>query len=490
MLNRIKVKNFKSIKSLDYECAQLNLLAGVNGAGKSSFVQLLLLLKSISSKGLNNVIIRAKEIGFVGSFADLKYCYAEEQEDVEIGVDFSVREVLHENDDGTFACSNNLLEYMIPVDEVGSEAPDPKKSVVIVLRPGKGSSIQVMHPLLRDKVLNSPEFMDLVNFCDKHGGMAAIEERYRRYMKNGIGTEDIVGINHELHSRRKTVNALREKVDGEIHIDLADKAALLGEIWRNTKMVDAFRIKPSEVHDATDIDEYDAAKFDPEGNDAVEYLYKFGNSYKLRPNNPLRHRSSKQHEESYLIDEVNAWLGEVSPGAKINIESVSVGYAEKYVESVSFGDGELKRTFKPQNVGFGISYILPVLVTLLTAQPEDIIIVENPEAHLHPRGQSEMGRLLACAAASGVQLFIETHSDHIISGVRVAVKEGVIKSDDAKIAFFERSKHDILSDDGKVSTEVYASERDIFIDEKGDLSEYPIDFLDEWNNQMMELMKP
>ena len=487
MLNRIKVKNFKSLKSLDYECVQLNLLAGVNGAGKSSFIQLLLFLRAISGKGLNNVIIRAKEIGFVGKFADLKYCYAKDSEDVEIGVDFSVRNVLHENDDGTFACSINLLKYMITCDEE-SAAPDTKKFVEIVLRPGKGNSVQVMHPLLRDKVLNSPEFIGMVDFCDRHGGMAAIEERYRQYMKDGIGSEEIVRINHELHSRRKTVNELHKKIEGEIHIDLADKAALLGEIWRNTKMVDAFRIKPGEVHDATDIDEYDVAKFDPEGNDAVEYLYKFGHSYKLRPNNPMRHRSLKTDAETCLVEEVNAWLGEVSPGARINIESVSVGDSEKYVESVSFGEGGMKRTFKPQNVGFGISYILPVLVTLLTAQPEDIIIIENPEAHLHPRGQSEMGRLIACAAARGVQLFVETHSDHVINGVRVAIKEGVIKPVDAKVAFFERSAHEATSKDGKNMVEVYASERDIFIDNNGALSEYPTDFLDEWNNQLMELM--
>ena len=490
MLNRIKVKNFKSIKSLDYKCAQLNLLVGVNGAGKSSFVQLLLFLRAISGKGLNNAVIRAKEIGFAGNFADLKYCYAKDSENVEIGIDFKIREVMRETDDGAFEHSINWFKYFYATNEGISDALETNRSVSFVLRPCKGNSIQVMHPIFLEKVLNSQVCRDFMDFINKHGDVSAIDARYRRYVSEGIGSSDIISISDEVHRKKDACAALYREVEKEIKADLADKAALLDEIWRNTKMVDAFRIKPGEVHDATDVDEYDAAKFDPEGNDAVEYLYKFGNSYKLRHGNPMRHRSSVSHEGSCLIDEVNAWLGEVSPGARINIESVSVGDSEKYVESVSFGDGGLKRTFKPQNVGFGISYILPVLVTLLTAQPEDIIIIENPEAHLHPRGQSEMGRLLACAAARGVQLFVETHSDHVINGVRVAIKDGEIWPDDAKIAFFERSKHETSSDDGKVSTEVYASERDIFIDEKGALSEYPTDFLDEWNNQTMELMKP
>ena len=99
-----------------------------------------------------------------------------------------------------------------------------------------------------------------------------------------------------------------------------------------------------------------------------------------------------------------------------------------------------------------------------------------------------MGRLIACAAARGVQLFVETHSDHVINGVRVAIKEGVIKPVDAKVAFFFFFLHEATSKDGKNMVEVYASERDIFIDNNGALSEYPTDFLDEWNNQLMELM--
>ena len=150
MLNRIRVKNFKSFKNLDYRCAQLNLLAGMNGAGKSSFIQLLLFLKAIPGRGLNNAIIRAKEIGFVGNFADLKYCYAKDPEDVEVGVDFSVRKVLRENDDGRRSFS---LHFMRKKEE----------RVELVLRPCNGNSISVMHPLLRDKVLNSPEYIDLVN---------------------------------------------------------------------------------------------------------------------------------------------------------------------------------------------------------------------------------------------------------------------------------------------------------------------------------------
>lgn len=481
MLNRIRVKNFKSFKDLDYSCAKLNLLTGVNGAGKSSFVQLLLLLKAISAKGLSDKPINAKGIGFHGKFADLKYCYANDDDDIEVEVDFTVRELLEENEDGSYTASAHILEYLLPIDEKQAEYRSKRKTFSLVIRPYQENSFAIIHPIFREKFINSLEFADLVAFLNEHGGRDAIEERV---VKNPSASPNDYEIFEIMHSKLRNVNELRKKVYSEIEADVKEQKELFEEIWKNMRMVSAFRIKPREVHDAG----YVAGRFNPEGDDAVEYLCLAGHRFFISPNNPMRHQSTKSEEKSCLIDQINAWLGEVSPGATICIKSDNVGDLQKFVESVDFGEGDLRRTFKPQNVGFGISYILPVLVTLLTAQPEDIVIIENPEAHLHPRGQSEIGRLIACAAARGAQLFVETHSDHVINGVRVAIKEGLIKPEDAKVAFFERSKHTTSSEDGKGFVEAYTSERDIMIDKNGALSEYPTDFLDEWNNQLMELM--
>jgi predicted ATPase len=85
---------------------------------------------------------------------------------------------------------------------------------------------------------------------------------------------------------------------------------------------------------------------------------------------------------------------------------------------------------------------------------------------------------------------VETHSDHVINGVRVAVKKGIVKPDDVNIAFFERKRHEIVLDDGVKGQEYYADVRNIKIDANGSLSEYPEDFMDEWSNQLMRLMRP
>jgi len=99
--------------------------------------------------------------------------------------------------------------------------------------------------------------------------------------------------------------------------------------------------------------------------------------------------------------------------------------------------------FKAENVGFCISYVLPLIVVILSAKPDSLILIENPEAHLHPKGQSKLAELIALAAQNGVQILVETHSDHIVNGTLVAVRKSEthqgIDPEKVKIHYFLQS---------------------------------------------------
>lgn len=91
---------------------------------------------------------------------------------------------------------------------------------------------------------------------------------------------------------------------------------------------------------------------------------------------------------------------------------------------------------RPQNVGFGLTQVLPIIVAALTAQPGDLLLIENPEVHLHPAGQALMGQFLAEVAQSGIQVILETHSDHILNGMRRAIKMQKIAHTNVLLYFF------------------------------------------------------
>lgn len=159
---------------------------------------------------------------------------------------------------------------------------------------------------------------------------------------------------------------------------------------------------------------------------------------------------------------VNFWLTRMFDFTEV--EAKYVEEANVYVLLISTS---LKRkASKPTNVGFGYSYVLPILVAGLTATEGDILIVENPEVHLHPRAQSVLGKFMSWIARyKGVQLFVETHSEHIVNSFRVLVAQETLPPDDVNILFFDEH-YDHFAEK-------------IVVDEKGHIRDWPEYFFDQ-----------
>lgn len=175
-----------------------------------------------------------------------------------------------------------------------------------------------------------------------------------------------------------------------------------------------------------------------------------------------------------LFDQVELWLGEISPNTVLDLKP----HEDMDIMQVVVGQRG-SRVHRPTNVGFGILYTLPIIVALLSAQPNSLILLENPEAHLHPSGQSKMGELIARAASAGVQVIFETHSDHVLNGVRLAVKRDdiALSADEVQLAYFKQGG---VAQPNTVET--------IQIDENGRYpDELPDGFFDEFSKVLLEL---
>ena len=149
--------------------------------------------------------------------------------------------------------------------------------------------------------------------------------------------------------------------------------------------------------------------------------------------------------EESLIYQVTSWEKEVSKGVNVIVDDIGkLGFELKYQYDTQLGN-EKTNKFSALNVGFGLSYVLPIIVAILSAKPDALLIIENPEAHLHPSGISKLTELICLAAQAGIQIIIETHSDHIINGILVQsklyeeTKKGIDKNN-VSIYQFERDE--------------------------------------------------
>ena len=91
------------------------------------------------------------------------------------------------------------------------------------------------------------------------------------------------------------------------------------------------------------------------------------------------------------------------------------------------------------DVGYGISQSLPILVDIMAARPRGgTFLLQQPEVHLHPRGQAQLASLFIGAfKKQGNRFLVETHSDYIVDRVRIAVRQGKLEPDDVAILYFE-----------------------------------------------------
>ena len=95
------------------------------------------------------------------------------------------------------------------------------------------------------------------------------------------------------------------------------------------------------------------------------------------------------------------------------------------------------------DVGYGVSQSLPILVDLMNASRQTFLL-QQPEVHLHPRGQAELANLFVQSwKAQKNRFLIETHSDHVVDRVRIAVRLGELKPDDVSILYFEPKRNSV-----------------------------------------------
>lgn len=300
--------------------------------------------------------------------------------------------------------------------------------------------------------------------------------------------EDLIGFDIVWENNNKAT--WRFKYDREVDVLNIDSEPVSSEVYKsnifgnNFHYLQAERLGPRPFNEMSDYQVRQLGQLGIKGEYAAHFLAI--NGRKVIPNSNLSHpevklKTQRQKDQSTaqsmdLIDQVEAWMGEISPGTRLKIDAKSDVDLMSF--QYSYGDSN---PYRATNVGFGISYTLPIIVAALASTPGTIILIENPEAHLHPKGQVKMGQLLALAASGGVQVVIETHSDHVLNGIRLAVHGGKLDPKDVQLHYFQRQNKE-----GQAVTDVISPK----IDRNGRIDSWPEGFFDEWDNSLEILLEP
>ena len=309
---------------------------------------------------------------------------------------------------------------------------------------GKSSIIQALRLLHEQKSLSDMGPLSIYNRSDTRGFSLMCDQKI-----NEKSNSVIFGINNKNYSRRSG------RIEGIVSYISADRLGPRNSLPLN-------------------IDE-DIKIVGSRGEFIVGFLTRFDKDwYDLKVPEALIAK-----EGNGVSTNIREWLRFISPG---------IDFEYTFDSNADIGRTMFNK-HRPVHVGFGLSYTLPIIASVLihasqlNAKREEsvILLLENPEAHLHPSGQTKIGEMLALAASCGVQIIVETHSDHLLNGIRIAIKDRKISHTDVKCFFFKSGEWDGKNED-PVTVER------IEIDEYGMLDYWPDGFFDETEKNLQRLI--
>lgn len=142
--------------------------------------------------------------------------------------------------------------------------------------------------------------------------------------------------------------------------------------------------------------------------------------------------------ERHIEEQLSESIQRIMDGGAMTVDG---GDKANEVLKLFFSTLDASRQVKAINSGFGYSYIIPILLSVLT-QKDGCLFIENPEAHLHPCAQSRlMKELIRLARMQNIQLFVETHSEHIVNAMRLCILEkgyDEFTNKDVMLYFFDK----------------------------------------------------
>ena len=417
MLTHLKLENFKIWRSTgEIQLAPITLLLGTNSSGKSSLIHSMLLIRQTVKSDDPNLDLNlgnpdADDSVTLGQFKDLLCRHG--------------------------VAIEGTSTPMVGIEFRWSEDGLPENSTLFSARYRKGSA-------------GSAE-LDYLRLGKDNKGFI-VQRRKQGIYRLQLGTErNSLKQSADFRPERSfafsaaTLNRLGERAEAIRPIG----PALLEELSRIIYLGPVRRLAQRDYVWAGRM----PAHIGDDGAKAVDALIASGVARQA-----AKKRNQPMPAEAQLFEQTIRWLTDMNLADGLSIRAL--GNSARYELLIENGD----QASNLKDVGVGVSQVIPVIVAALFAQPGHIVIVEEPESHLHPLAQSKLAELLAQVSKErNVQFIVETHSEHLFRRMQTLIAKQQITLKDAAMYFVER--------DGKA-----ARMRPLELDDFGRVKNWPEGF--------------
>lgn len=428
MLKSITLENYKCFKDrTEIEIKPLTILCGVNSSGKSSILKSLLMLKQSYDKNYdkNGLIINGEYVSN-GSYADVIY---------------------KRNISNEFSIKNEfvLTKPFARRDERSKEDITAFKNIEKIYFNSGIKGISKINIEIESKFKNynmdNVLYKQIVNLqityknnASMNTEIALIQTQDKKYTINiknfpcmdGTFAESVVLSDAVCYFEgfkivNLFVNAIKP-VDFNLSLILSNLYNIFrytSLVYKNIHYITPLRVYPKRIY----FDEMDVENVGTSGEFTPQYLNR-------NQNKKLKGKGFSPYDdigESTLGEVVNDWM------KYFNMSNYDISTTDFETLKLNISSDNII------NVGFGISQVLPILVSGLNMSTESLLLLEQPEIHLHPKAQMAMGDFLIGMAKTNKCAIVETHSDHIINRIVRRIMDGTINQEDVIIYFVENS---------------------------------------------------
>lgn len=491
IFNKIRFKKFKSLNDSGFiPLKPLTLLVGANSSGKTAFLQPFLLLKqTLESRNIETPLsLRGKyvdlnaykdivykheldnniELAFNMNFTHLK---SNKYKLKDINIDdlfihfkfgYNVKKDLILNKDFEIY---NLNNFKINIFEGKITLTYQDSNIKYTFNKEKNwehRNFILLPPLIPE----ISEFLDRIYIFNERISMLNSDlKEYRNIEQKQLVETKIRKVKQmqlyqiELNNRIKALEEMKTEYEKRINtllqgISLKDAEMLNSSMNLIRNILNSYqKILINQIYYIGPLREYPRRYYFTSGEYPIDVGLEGENTIEIIYYDFLKKKKK--------YDKLRYWMKKMDLAYDIKLDPIAEG-----IYALVITDPKLKIKVNIADIGFGASQILPILVEGYYAQKGSLLLIEQPEIHLHPKLQADLCDLFIDIINEGKQLLVETHSEHIILRLQRKIAEGLISKDDVSILYFE-------------PTEEGTKITNIEFDDKGSLKTWPEGFFEE-----------